>query len=78
MKPDAERFDAQYHGADPRTSRTTSKKRLTGLVPPRSEPLSARKQLQEIGAEMIDLRESAPATPRSPAHIKMTIDAVIS
>ena len=37
-----------------------------------------RKTIQEIGAEMIDVRKRAPKRPSQPSALKKTIDAVIS
>ncbi len=37
-----------------------------------------RKQLQEIGAEMVKARAKAPTRPSQPSALKKTIDAVIS
>ena len=37
-----------------------------------------RKQLQEIGAEMVEARKTAPRSPSQPSALKKTIDAVIS
>ena len=36
-----------------------------------------RRQLQEIGAEMIELRTKAPKRPSQPSALKKTIDAVL-
>lgn len=36
-----------------------------------------RRQLQEIGAEMIELRKKAPKRPSQPSALKKTIDAVL-
>ena len=36
-----------------------------------------RKQLQDIGAEMVELRTSAPRRPSQPSALKKAIDAVI-
>jgi len=36
-----------------------------------------RKTLQEIGAEMVELRKTAPRKPRQPSTLKKAIDAVI-
>ncbi len=36
-----------------------------------------RKTLQEIGAEMVELRKTAPRKPRQPSALKKAIDAVI-
>jgi hemerythrin-like domain-containing protein len=37
-----------------------------------------RKVLQEIGAELIEARKTAPTRPSQPSALKKTIDAVIS
>ena len=37
-----------------------------------------RKQLQDIGAEMVKARKKAPRKPSQPSAVKKTIDAVIS
>jgi hemerythrin-like domain-containing protein len=37
-----------------------------------------RKQLQEIGARMLELRPKAPTRPSQPSALKKTIDAVVS
>lgn len=36
-----------------------------------------RKQLQELGAEMIELKKNAPRSPAQPSALKKTIDALI-
>lgn len=38
----------------------------------------SRKQLQEIGARMIELREKAPRRPSQPSALKKAADAVLS
>ncbi|TQM26535.1 hemerythrin domain-containing protein [Nocardia bhagyanarayanae] len=37
-----------------------------------------RKQLQELGARMIELRKKAPTSPAQPSALKKAVDAVIS
>jgi len=37
-----------------------------------------RKQLQELGSRMNDLREKAPRTPAQPSALKKAVDAVIA
>ena len=37
-----------------------------------------RKALQEIGAEMVEARKSAPKKPSQPSALKKTVDAIIS
>jgi hypothetical protein len=49
----------------------------TTVLPKVREALS-RNQLQEIGAEMLELKKSAPRHPSQPSALKKTIDAVIS
>ena len=36
-----------------------------------------RKRLQEIGAEMLEAKKSAPRRPSQPSALKKTVDAVI-
>jgi hypothetical protein len=38
----------------------------------------SRKQLQEIGARLEEVRAKAPRSPAQPSALKKTIDAVIS
>jgi hypothetical protein len=37
-----------------------------------------RKKLQELGAEMIELKKTAPRSPARPSAVKKTIDALIN
>ncbi len=37
-----------------------------------------RKQLQEMGARMIELRKKAPTSPAHPSALKKAVDAVVS
>ncbi|MEU4343415.1 hemerythrin domain-containing protein [Nocardia sp. NPDC023852] len=37
-----------------------------------------RKQLQEIGARMLELRKEAPTAPAQPSALKKTVDAVLA
>ena len=37
-----------------------------------------RKQLQEIGEEMLEAKKTAPREPSQPSALKKTIDAIIS
>ena len=38
----------------------------------------ARKQLQRIGDQMLELRKNAPTTPRQPSALKKAVDALIA
>ena len=44
---------------------------------PKVREALGRKQLQEIGAEMIELKKKAPRKPTQPSALKKAIDAVI-
>ena len=37
-----------------------------------------RKQLQELGARMIEMRDQAPRTPTQPSALKKAVDAVVA
>ena len=37
-----------------------------------------RKQLQELGARMVELKKTAPRSPAQPSALKKVVDAVIS
>jgi hypothetical protein len=76
MKPSDERFDAKVtvlienvdHHIDEEESEWFPKVR-EGL---------GRKELQEIGARMIEMRKKAPTSPAQPSALKKTLDAIIS
>jgi hemerythrin superfamily protein len=76
MNPDDERFDAKTtvlienvtHHMDEEESDWFPKVRQ-GL---------GRKQLQEIGARMIEMKKTAPRKPSQPSALKKALDAVVS
>ena len=76
MKPDAERFTAKTtvlienvrHHIDEEEQEWFPKVRV-GL---------GRKVLQEMGADMIEAKKTAPRSPAQPSALKKTIDAVIA
>src|SRR6478609_4431338 len=76
MEPDAERFDAKVtvlienvtHHMDEEENDWFPKVRA-GL---------GRKQLQDLGAKMIELQKTAPTGPAQPSALKKAIDAVIA
>ncbi len=37
----------------------------------------SRKQLQEIGEHLVELKKKAPTTPAQPSALKKTIDAIV-
>ena len=76
MTPDAERFDAKTtvlienvtHHMDEEENDWFPKVRA-GL---------GRKQLQDLGAKMLELKKTAPTSPAQPSALKKAIDAVIA
>jgi len=44
----------------------------------RSRAGLGRKQLQDIGARMIELRKTAPRKPSQPGALKKVIDAIVA
>jgi hemerythrin superfamily protein len=76
MSPDDERFDAKttvlienvVHHMDEEEQEWFPKVRA-GL---------GRKQLQELGARMLELKEKAPRKPSQPGALKKAVDAVVS
>jgi len=76
MKPEDERFDAKTtvlienvtHHMEEEESEWFPKVRA-GL---------GRKQLQEIGAKMIEMRKKAPRRPSQPSALKKAVDAILS
>lgn len=76
MKPTDERFDAKttvlIENVDHHIHEEEDE-----WFPQVREQLS-RKQLQEIGARMIEMRKKAPRSPAQPSALKKAIDAVVS
>jgi hemerythrin-like domain-containing protein len=76
MKPDDERFTAKTTVLI-ESVRHHIEEEEQDWFPKVREGLS-RSVLQDIGAEMIDVRKRAPKRPSQPSALKKTIDAVIS
>jgi hemerythrin superfamily protein len=76
MKPDDERFTAKTTVLIENV-RHHIEEEETEWFPKVREGLG-RKALQDLGAEMIEARKSAPTRPSQPGALKKTIDAVIS
>ena len=74
MKPDSDRFVAKTTVLIENVTHHVDEEEQDWF-PKVREGLS-RKQLQEIGARMIELREKAPRTPTQPSALKKAIDAV--
>jgi hemerythrin superfamily protein len=74
MKPDDERFDAKTTVLIESVSHHMEEEETDWF--PQVRSALGRKQLQEIGAEMLELKKSAPRRPSQPGAIKKAIDAV--
>jgi hemerythrin-like domain-containing protein len=76
MKPDDERFDAKTTVLIENVEHHIEEEEQEWF--PEVREGLGRKQLQEIGARMQELRPKAPRRPSEPSALKKTIDAVIA
>ncbi|HLN75445.1 MAG TPA: hemerythrin domain-containing protein [Nocardioidaceae bacterium] len=76
MKPDAERFDAKTTVLIENVRHHIEEEEQEWF--PKVREGLGRKQLQEIGAEMVEARKRAPKRPSQPSALKKTVDAIIS
>ncbi|HEU4513867.1 MAG TPA: hemerythrin domain-containing protein [Nocardioidaceae bacterium] len=76
MKPDAERFDAKTTVLIENVRHHIEEEEDEWF--PKVREGLGRKQLQEIGEEMLAARKTAPKRPEQPSALKKTVDAVIS
>ncbi len=76
MDPDDERFDAKTMVLIESVSHHIEEEELEWF--PKVREALGRKALQEIGAQMLELRKTAPRRPSQPSALKKAIDAVIS
>jgi iron-sulfur cluster repair protein YtfE (RIC family) len=74
MKPDDERFDAKTTVLIENVEHHMEEEE--GEWFPKVREGLGRKQLQEIGAEMIEARERAPRRPSQPSALKKVVTAV--
>jgi hypothetical protein len=75
MKPSDERFDAKTTVLIESVEHHMSEEE--GDWFPKVREGLGRKQLQEIGAEMIDKRRQAPRRPSQPSALKKVVKAVV-
>jgi hemerythrin-like domain-containing protein len=75
MNPDDERFDAKTTVLIESVAHHIDEEERDWF--PKVRDGLGRKTLQEIGAEMIELRKSAPRRPSQPSAVKKAIDALI-
>ena len=76
MEPDAERFDAKTTVLIESVTHHIDEEEQDWF--PKVREALSRKQLQEIGARMLELKEKAPKRPSEPGALKKTVDAVLS
>src|SRR6478752_5275112 len=72
MEPDAERFDAKVTVLIENVSHHMDEEENDWF--PKVRAGLGRKQLQELGARMTELRETAPTRPTQPAAVQKAID----
>jgi hemerythrin-like domain-containing protein len=76
MEPDAERFDAKVTVLIENVTHHMDEEEQDWF--PQVRAGLGRKQLQELGARMNELRPQAPTRPEQPSALKKAVDAVIS
>jgi hemerythrin superfamily protein len=76
MTPDNEHFDAKVSVLIENVTHHIDEEE-TGWFPQVREALG-RKVLQEIGAQMLQMRPNAPTRPSQPSALKKAVDAVLS
>lgn len=76
MTPDAERFDAKTTVLIENVTHHMDEEEQDWF--PKVREGLGRKQLQDLGARMIELKKSAPTSPAQPSALKKAIDAVIA
>ncbi|MCF6376121.1 hemerythrin domain-containing protein [Nocardioides KLBMP 9356] len=75
MKPTDERFDAKTTVLIENVTHHIEEEEQDWF--PKVREGLGRKQLQEIGAEMLEAKEKAPKRPSQPSALKKTVDAVL-
>ncbi|NDV06455.1 hemerythrin domain-containing protein [Rhodococcus sp. IEGM 248] len=75
MKPDDERFDAKTTVLIESVEHHIEEEEQEWFPKVREE--LGRRQLREMGARMLELRDKAPRSPAQPSALKKTVDAVI-
>ena len=76
MASDAERFDAKTTVLIENVTHHMDEEEQDWF--PKVRAGLGRKQLQDIGAKMIELKKTAPTSPAQPSALKKAIDAVIA
>jgi hemerythrin superfamily protein len=76
MKPDDERFDAKTTVLIENVTHHVEEEEEDWF--PKVREGLGRKQLQELGARMIEMRDQAPRKPTEPSALKKAVDAVVA
>ena len=76
MKPEAERFDAKMSVLIETVSHHMEEEEQEWF--PKVRKGVGRSQLQEMGAQMVELRKTAPRSPAQPSALKKVVDAIIA
>jgi hemerythrin superfamily protein len=76
MKPEDERFDAKTTVLIENVTHHIDEEEQDWF--PKVRAGLNRKQLQEIGARMIELKADAPRSPAQPSALKKAVDAVVA
>jgi hypothetical protein len=74
MQPDAERFDAKMTVLIESVTHHIEEEEQDWF--PKVRDGLGRKQLQEIGARMLEMKKTAPRSPAQPSAMKKVVDAV--
>jgi hemerythrin-like domain-containing protein len=75
MKPDAERFDAKTTVLIENVSHHIEEEEQEWF--PKVRAALGRKQLSELGEQLLAAKEKAPRSPAQPSALKKTLDAVV-
>jgi iron-sulfur cluster repair protein YtfE (RIC family) len=76
MEPDAERFDAKTTVLIENVTHHMDEEEQDWF--PKVRAGLGRKQLQDLGARMAELKKTAPRSPAQPSALKKVVDAVMS
>jgi len=76
MSPDDERFDAKTTVLIESVTHHIEEEEQDWF--PKVRVVLGRKQLQEIGARMLELRKKAPRKPSQPGAVKKAVDAILA
>ncbi|HEU5473614.1 MAG TPA: hemerythrin domain-containing protein [Actinophytocola sp.] len=76
MKPDDERFDAKTTVLIESVTHHMDEEEQDWF--PKVRAALGRKQLQDMGARMLELKDKAPRKPSQPSALKKAVDAVLA